>query len=74
MEYNTEEASVLRKMISIGHIRMVLADYGKFSEIAFHKVCNIDQINCVITDNPIPAKELKRWEELGIRMIYPDKK
>ncbi len=73
MEYNTEEASVLRKMLSIGHTKIILADYGKFSEIAFNKICSIDSIDYVFTDHPIPARELKRWEDFDVKVIYPDR-
>lgn len=73
MEYNTEEASVLRKMLSIGHTKMILADYGKFSEIAFNKICSILTIDYVFTDHPMPSKELKQWEDLDVKVICPDK-
>ena len=42
-EYNTEEAATLRKMLEIGHTKMILCEFSKFSEVAFNKVCGADR-------------------------------
>lgn len=68
-EYNTEEAAVLRKMLAIGHTKMVLSEFSKFSEVALSKVCNADQIDYVFTDWNIPAKDIKAWNDLGVRIL-----
>ncbi len=36
-EYNTEEAAVLRGMLRIGREKIILAEFGKFREVAFHR-------------------------------------
>lgn len=73
-EYNTEEAFVLRKMVNIGHTRMILCELSKFSEVAFNKVCNADQVDYVFTDCSPPAKALRAWTELGVKVLYPAQK
>lgn len=68
-EYNMEEAAVLRKMLEIGHTKMVLCEFSKFSEVALGKVCDADQIDYVFTDWNIPAKDIKAWNDLGVKIL-----
>ena len=68
-EYNTEEASILRKMLGIGHTRMILCEFSKFSEVAFNKVCNADQVDYVFTDCSLSQKEIKAWSDIWVKVI-----
>lgn len=69
MEYNTEEASILRKMLSIGHTKMILCEFSKFSEVAFNKVCNADRIDYVFTDCSLSQKDMKAWSDIGVKVL-----
>ena len=68
-EYNTEEAAVLKKMIDIGHTKMVLCEYSKFSETAFNKICPAKRIDYIFTDWNMPMKEIKRWSEIEVKVV-----
>lgn len=68
-EYNTEEASVLKKMIEIGHTRIVLCEFNKFSEVAFNKVCDAEQLDYVFTDWNISSKEVKAWADINVKVL-----
>lgn len=68
-EYNTEEAAVIRTMIKIGRTRMVLCEYSKFQEVAFNKICGIDEIDFIFTDWNIPPREIKVWKEQQIKIF-----
>ena len=68
-EYNTEEAAVLRKMVEIGHTCMLLCEYGRFNEVAFNKICEAGKIQYVFTDWNVPAKEVKAWGEVRVKVI-----
>ena len=68
-EYNTEEAAVLKKMLEIGHTRMVLCEFSKFSEVAFNKVCSAEQIDYVFTDWNISSKEVKAWADINVKVV-----
>ena len=72
-EFNTEEASILRKMLEIGHTRMVLCEFSKFSEVAFNKVCSAQQIDYVFTDRNVPAKDVKAWGDMGGKICFSSK-
>lgn len=68
-EYNTEEAATLRKMLEIGHTKMILCEFSKFSEVAFNKICSAEQVDYVFTDWNIPFKEARAWNELGVKIL-----
>lgn len=73
-EYNPEEAAVLREMIEIGRTRMILCEFGKFSEVAFNKVCAAEAIEYVFTDWNISNKVVKDWSDIGVRVIAASRK
>ncbi len=68
-EYNTEEAAILRKMVEIGQTRMLLCEYARFSEVAFNKICEADQLHYIFTDWNMPAKEIKSWGQIGVKVV-----
>lgn len=68
-EYNTEEAAVIRKMVKIGRTRMVLCESGKFNEVAFNRVCSMDEIDYVFTDWNIPPREIKAWKDFPVKIL-----
>ncbi|PEJ59032.1 MULTISPECIES: DeoR/GlpR family DNA-binding transcription regulator [unclassified Bacillus (in: firmicutes)] len=54
-----EEAFLKKKMISCARQVVLLADHSKFEKIFLHKVCNIKDIDVIITDKD-PDEEFKR--------------
>lgn len=68
-EYNTEEAATLRKMLDIGHTKMILCEFSKFSEVAFNKICGAERIDYVFTDWNISAREIKSWSDIGVKLL-----
>ncbi len=73
-EYNTEEAAILREMITIGRTRMILCEFGKFSEVAFNKVCSANDIDFVFTDWNVSNKVIKDWGDIGVKVLTAPKK
>lgn len=72
-EYNTEEAATLRKMLEIGHTKMVLCEFSKFSEVAFNKICSASELDYVFTDWNIPAKDIREWNSYGVKILSTPK-
>lgn len=68
-EYNTEEAAVIRKMLKIGHTRMILCEYSKFNEVAFNRVCSTEEIDYIFTDWNISLKEIKAWKDVSVKVL-----
>ena len=68
---SNEKDSLMKQAIFASANRRVLAvDSTKFDRIAFTKVCDLNEIDCVVTD----AKPDERWsaylEEKGVELAY----
>ena len=50
-DYNVEEAQVKRAAIAASQRRIVVADSSKLGKVAFAKLCDLDQIDGIVTDD-----------------------
>lgn len=66
---NMEEAFLNKKMIEASLRTIILADSSKFGKRGFGKICNLDQIDVIITDSGISDTMAKSIEEIGIELI-----
>jgi len=66
---NLAEASLNQKMIESAQVIAILADSTKFGKRGLGKVCNLDQIQYIITDEKAPSGMIKSLEERGIKVI-----
>lgn len=63
---NVMEAHLNRQMISISQKIIVLTDSTKFGKIGFGKICNIDEIDHIITDKGVSEHVVKQLESNGV--------
>jgi len=69
---NMMEAHLNTKMIKSVQKVIVLADSSKFGRKGFGKICDIDEIDSIITDAGIPDIYRAKLEERGIEVIIAD--
>lgn len=69
---NLAEATLNQKMIESAQKVVILADSTKFDRRGLGKVCNIDQIQYIVTDNAVSQETLKALEERSIHVIIAD--
>lgn len=69
---NMMEAHLNTKMIKSVQKVIVLADSSKFGRKGFGKICDIDEIDCIITDKGISENFLTKLEERGIEVFIAD--
>ncbi len=48
---------------------IILADSSKFRRRGFGKICNLDQVDVIITDSGISESMARIIEEMGIELI-----
>ncbi len=53
-DYNVDEAQVKRAAIAASQRRIVIADSSKLGKAAFAKLCDLDQIDVIVTDDGAP--------------------
>ncbi len=50
-DYNVDEAQVKRAAVDASQRRIVIADSSKLGKVAFAKLCDLDQIDTIVTDD-----------------------
>lgn len=66
---NIGETLLNKRMMEAAHRTIILSDSSKIERRGFGKICNLEQINVIITDPGIPQKTATKVEELGIELI-----
>ncbi|ERJ57181.1 DeoR/GlpR family DNA-binding transcription regulator [Sphingobacterium paucimobilis] len=69
---NITEATLNQKMLTTSQKVIILADSTKFGRRGLGKVCNIEDIDCVITDKNTSRKYIKALEDAGIKVEIAD--
>ena len=70
---NALEAHLNQAMIDVAEKIIVLADSTKMNVKGFGKICNLDKIDVLITDEGIDAETKTKLEEIGIDVVIADK-
>ena len=66
---NMLEAALNRVMMNAAQKVIVLADSSKFGRRGFSKICDLEAVDRIITDNGIQPLYLDRLRERGIEVI-----
>ena len=61
-------------MIKVAMETIVLCDSSKFGKKGFGKICNLDQIDLVVTDSGITKQMVNYLEESGVRLLIVSEK
>ncbi len=69
---NITEASLNQKMINLAQKVVILADSSKFGRRGLGKICGLDQIQYIITDNGADEETVKLLEDKGIKVIISE--
>ena len=65
---NLMEASLNRAMMRAAQQTIVLADSSKFGRRGFSRICAIDAVNEIITDDKIADDIASRIEDCGVKL------
>ncbi|MGI8636311.1 MAG: transcriptional regulator, partial [Segetibacter sp.] len=66
---NLAEASLLQKMIELAQVVVIMADSTKFGRRGLGKICTLDHIQYIVTDNKVTDDTVALLEEKGIKVI-----
>lgn len=64
-----QEAHLNQKMMDSAQKTIVLTDSSKFGKRGFGKICNLEEIDTIITDSAAPDHYIKALEEMGVEII-----
>ena len=63
-------SQVKQTMLRSAKQKILAADYTKFNKVAFSKICEMDDIDMVVTDIRPSEEWMKYFEEKGIECLY----
>ena len=63
------EADTMKGIIELANEVVVVADYSKFGKVSHAKICDLVQVDKIITDDKIDSKYLEGMRELGVEVI-----
>lgn len=66
---NLTEANINQKMIDASQVVVVLADSSKFGKRGIGKICELEQVQYIVTDQGVSDNVVKELQERGIKVI-----
>lgn len=69
---NIVEASLNQKMIKLAQTVVVCADSSKFDRRGLGKICNLEQIDYIITDREVSRETVNKIERTGVKVIIAE--
>ena len=67
-----EEARITKKMMQSSQTKIVLCDSSKIGQRGLARICEVEEIDILITDSGISEEARQRIEKLGIKLIIAD--
>jgi DeoR family transcriptional regulator of aga operon len=67
-----EEASITQKMIQSAQTSIVLADSSKLGKRGFARICEVGDIDILITDSGLPMEARQKIEDMGVKLIIAE--
>ena len=72
-ESNQINLSFKRKMLSMSKQKFLVADHSKFNKVSFTQVCTFDNIDDIITDEPLSPQWQQFARDHKIRLWDPSR-
>lgn len=68
-DYNVEEVQTRRQIINLTKKVFVAADHSKLNRDVTVKVCDLNEINYIVTDMALDKDDVEKYEEQGVQII-----
>ncbi len=68
-EYNPEDAAVKRAAFANARRRIAVVDGSKIGTTAFARVCPVENLDMIITDDSAPEDRIQEFREVGIEVV-----
>lgn len=67
--FNLDEVRLKKAMISTAKKTILVADSSKFNKKALTKVCSLNEVHCIITDDLLSKDQIEQLQELNIEIL-----
>ncbi|WP_298713495.1 MULTISPECIES: DeoR/GlpR family DNA-binding transcription regulator [Chitinophaga] len=66
---NLAEASLNMKMIGLAQTVVVMADSSKFDRRGIGRICSLEQVDYILTDNQVDSATVQMLQDRGVKVI-----
>ena len=66
---NLAESSLNQKMMDVAQVVVIMADSTKFGRRGLGRICSLEQVKYIITDEGVSPSIVKQLEEKGVKVI-----
>lgn len=70
--FNMDDSLVKRVLLKRSREVIILLDSSKIGTVKYAKLCNLDEVNKIITDSGISKEDINRFQSFGIEVIIAD--
>lgn len=71
-DYHVEEAEIMRTMLEIANQKIVITDYTKLTLSGLNKICDVKDVDIIVSDWNTPIREQNGYRELGVKVHIAD--
>ncbi|MCY6483384.1 DeoR/GlpR family DNA-binding transcription regulator [Clostridium aestuarii] len=64
-----EQLQIQKKMIEVSQKVIILADSSKFDTVSLLKICDLDQVNMIVTDSKLKQNVFEKYTRNGIEVV-----
>ncbi len=72
-DFDMKVLPLQKKMLAKANKRIILADSSKFGVASLVKICDLNEIECIVTDSNLKEAVKKRYLDKGINVINSEK-
>ena len=59
-------------MLRVSKTKIVVADHTKFDRISCMKICDISDLDYILTDELVTKRQAEEYEACGVRVLTPN--
>lgn len=71
-DYHVEEADIMRTMLEIANHAIVVTDYSKLTLSGLNKICDVRDVDVIVSDWNTPIREQTAYRDLGVKVLVAD--
>ncbi|MDC3424400.1 DeoR/GlpR family DNA-binding transcription regulator [Aquibacillus sp. 3ASR75-11] len=72
-EIHEAQALVKKQLLSISEKLFLLADNSKFGQKSLFRLCDVKEVDYLITDNKVSINQIRDFNNIGIKVLVGDK-
>lgn len=70
-DFRMKEVGIIQALLKTSKRKVVVADSSKFDRVAYLNVCQLSEIDCILTDSGISDVMIEKYEKHNVKVISP---